>query len=160
MDWLIFLVFLVTCLSAGATGALFEPGAWYARLEKPRWTPPNWAFPVVWASLYILMALAATRVAGQEGSALAMALWGWQIALNTLWTPVFFGLRRMRAALFVLVGLWVAVATTMVAFWAIDPIAGALFVPYLVWVSVAAALNRSVLLRNPQEDAAARSPAA
>lgn len=160
MDWLIFLVFLATCLSAGATGALFEPGAWYARLNKPSWTPPNWAFPVTWASLYILMALAATRVAGQEGSALAMALWGWQIALNTLWTPVFFGLRRLRAALLVLAMLWVAVAATLVAFWAIDWIAGALFVPYLIWVSVAAALNRSVLLRNPLEDAGARTPAA
>ena len=157
MDWVVFLVFLATCMSAGATGALFEPGAWYARLTKPSWTPPNWAFPAVWASLYILMALAATRVAGQDGSALAMALWGLQIALNTLWTPVFFGLRRMRAALVVIGALWCAVAATLAAFWAIDMIAGLMFVPYLVWVTIAGALNRSVLVLNPDEAPSAGS---
>ena len=97
MTYALFAIFLGACFAAGATGALFPPGAWYSTLKKPSWTPPNWLFPVAWTTLYLCMAAAAARVAGAEGSAFAMALWALQIALNTLWTPVFFGLRRIRA---------------------------------------------------------------
>ena len=144
MDWLLFAVFLFACSAAATTGALFEPGAWYRSLTKPRWTPPDWLFPVAWMTLYVCMSLAAMRVALAGGSGLALALWSAQIAFNTLWTPVFFGLKRMGAALGVMVGLWSSVAATMVAFWQIDLIAGLLFVPYLAWVTVAGALNFSV----------------
>lgn len=149
MDWGLFLTFLAACGAAAATGAMFEPGDWYRGLSKPPWTPPDWAFPVVWTVLYIAIALAAMRVAMLPGSAQALAFWALQIALNTLWTPVFFGLRRMRAGLVVLCLLWLAVAATLVAFYIIDPVAGLLFVPYLVWVTIAGALNLSVLRRNP-----------
>ncbi|MGY6635066.1 MAG: tryptophan-rich sensory protein TspO [Alkalilacustris sp.] len=144
MDWLLFSVFLFACAAAGTTGAMFEPGAWYRSLAKPRWTPPNWLFPVAWSFLYIAMSLAAMRVALAGDSALALALWSAQIAFNTLWTPVFFGLKRMGAAMGVMVALWLSVAATMVAFWQVDLIAGLLFVPYLAWVTVAGALNFSV----------------
>ena len=76
-------------------------------------------------------------------------MWGVQIALNTLWTPVFFGLRKMRVALVVLVLLWLSVALTMVLFWRIDWLAGLLFLPYLAWVSVACALNLRLWQLNP-----------
>jgi len=79
----------------------------------------------------------------------ALALWSVQIALNTLWTPVFFGLRRIGAGLVIIALLWLAVAATLVAFWRIDPVAGYLFAPYLAWVTVAGLLNRSVYWRNP-----------
>lgn len=127
---------------------MFEPGAWYRSLAKPRWTPPDWLFPVAWGIMYICMALAAARVAVLEGNALAMAFWALQIALNTLWTPIFFGLKRMGAALFVIVALWLAVAGTLLTFWQLDLIAGLLFVPYIAWVSVAGALNLSVWWMN------------
>lgn len=144
----LFLTYLAACLAAGATGALFNPGDWYASLRKPTWTPPNWLFPVAWTTLYLCMSLAATRIAGLSGTGAdvgqALALWALQIALNTLWTPVFFGLRRMGAGLVVLVLLWLAVAATLVAFWRIDLIAGLLFLPYIAWVGVAGALNFSV----------------
>ena len=147
------LVFLLACGPAAATGAMFAPGAWYRALAKPRWTPPNWVFPVTWTALYLAMSLAAARVAGQAGHepgvGLALAFWAVQIGLNTLWTPVFFGLRRMRAGLIVIGCLWAAVAVTLVVFARIDPVAGLLFLPYLVWVSVAAALNAAVLRLNP-----------
>jgi len=78
-----------------------------------------------------------------------MALWALQIALNGLWTPVFFGLQKMRLGLVVLMALWVSVAASMVALWMVDWVAGLLFVPYLVWVSVAGALNLSVIRLNP-----------
>lgn len=144
MDWTLFLTFLAASGAAAATGAMFEPGEWYKSLKKPTWTPPNWAFPVVWTILYISMAVAAARVAALPDTGQALAFWGAQIAFNTLWTPVFFGLYRMGAAMVVMLGLWLFVALTMVSFWQHDWIAGALFVPYLAWVTVAGALNFSV----------------
>lgn len=149
MDWMLFAIFLTACFAAGTTGAVFSPGAWYRRLDKPDWTPPDWAFPVTWTTLYLLMAFAGARVAGLEGSSYALALWALQIALNTLWTPIFFGLRRLRFAFGVILALWISVAATMVALFQLDLWAGLAFAPYLVWVSIAGALNYSVWRRNP-----------
>ena len=159
MDIWIFFVFLLACGPAAATGAMFSPGEWYDSLKKPGWTPPNWLFPVAWTALYVCMALAAERVARQSGVSaavgMALALYALQLGLNCLWTPVFFGLRQMRAGMLVLVLLWVAVAATLVAFWQVDRVAGLLFLPYLTWVTVAGALNWSVVTLNPD---AARAP--
>jgi tryptophan-rich sensory protein len=151
MDWILFAIFLAACGAAATTGSMFMPGAWYRALDKPPWTPPDWLFPVAWTILYLSSAVAATRVAPLEGAAYGMAFWALQIALNTLWTPVFFGLRRIRAGFVILAFLWVAVAGTMISFFQLDWIAGALFVPYLIWVTVAGALNASVWLRNPDQ---------
>lgn len=149
MDWLLFLIFLAGCGAAATTGAIFEPGDWYEGLEKPSWTPPKWLFPVAWTTLYLFMSFAATRVALLDGNAYAMALYATQLALNTLWTPVFFGKRDMKGGMIVIGFLWLAVAATMIAFFRLDWLAGALFVPYLAWVTVASALNWSVWQRNP-----------
>lgn len=155
MDYLLFLVFLATCAVAASSGVLFKPGDWYRGLDKPSWTPPNIAFPIIWSVLYLLMAIAAARVAGHPGSALAIALWSLQICLNTLWSGVFFGLHRMRAAAIVIGLLWLALAATIIAFVVIDPLAAALLVPYLIWGSYAFALNLAILRRNPQAGAPA-----
>jgi tryptophan-rich sensory protein len=144
MDWTLFLTFLAASGAAAATGAMFEPGEWYRALRKPSWTPPDWVFPVVWTFLYIAISVAAARVAALPDSGRAIAFWGAQIAFNTLWTPVFFGLYRMGAAMVVILGLWLFVALTMVSFWQHDAVAGLLFAPYLLWVTVAGALNWSV----------------
>lgn len=150
MDWTLFLTYLAACGAAAASGALVQPGVWYDNLNKPAWTPPAWVFPVVWTTLYILMAYSAVRVAGSgEGAAQALAFWAVQIALNTLWTPVFFGLHRMRAAMGVMVCLWLAVAVTTWSFLGVDLVAGLLFLPYLLWVTIAGALNFTVLRMNP-----------
>jgi translocator protein len=148
MDWGLFLTFLAACGGAAATGAMFQPGDWYDALSKPNWTPPNWVFPVTWTVLYVLMAWSATRIAGVAGNGQAMAFWALQIAFNTLWTPVFFGLRRMGAGMIIILCLWTAVALTMVAFFRLDWIAGLMFAPYLLWVTIASALNFSVWRRN------------
>jgi tryptophan-rich sensory protein len=142
--WLTFSVFLVACGAPAATGAMFQPGDWYRSLRKPSWTPPDWLFPVAWTTLYLLMAAAAARVALLPETGVALAFWAVQIAFNTLWTPVFFGLRKMGAGLAVLIVLWCAVAATLVAFWRLDLWAGLMFAPYLLWVTVAGALNFSV----------------
>ncbi|MGX0879620.1 benzodiazapine receptor [Roseovarius sp. MBR-154] len=151
MIWICFAIFLAACFAAGSTGGLFSPGEWYARLRKPWWTPPNWLFPVAWTLLYVCMAAAGARVAVSPDNGIAMAFWALQIALNGLWTPVFFGLKKMRLGLIVLSGLWLSVAASTVALWQVDMIAGLLFLPYLAWVSVAGALNASVLRLNPEE---------
>ena len=151
MTWILFLVFLTACFSAGATGSMFPPGAWYDRLKKPSWTPPNFVFPIAWLILYLCMATAATRVAMLPGAGLALALWALQLAFNVLWTPTFFGLRHIAGGGVVISFLWLSVAACTVALWQLDQLAGILFVPYLVWVSIAAALNFSVLFLNFEE---------
>ena len=153
MDWGLFLTFLATCGGAAATGAMFQPGEWYAALKKPSWTPPNWLFPVAWTTLYLCMSVAAMRVAMVPDAGQALAFWATQIAFNTLWTPVFFGLHRMRAAMGVMVCLWLSVAATTLAFWQLDWLAGLMFLPYLIWVSVAGALNYSLWRMNLDQSA-------
>jgi benzodiazapine receptor len=154
MDWSLFFLFLAGCMAAATTGAMFEPGEWYDGLKKPSWTPPKWLFPVAWTTLYLFMSFAAMRVAQLDDNAHAMAFYALQLALNTLWTPIFFGLRRMKAGMIVIACLWLAVFGTMITFMRLDWIAGALFVPYIAWVTAASALNWSVWRLNPQEASA------
>lgn len=149
MDFGIFATYLIACGAAATTGAMFMPGAWYDALSKPRWTPPSWVFPVTWSVLYLCMSAAGALVAVLPGAGLALACWSVQIAFNTLWTPIFFGLHRIRAAMVVMVGLWLSVAATTGLFALHDWRAGALFAPYLLWVTIAGALNFSVMRRNP-----------
>lgn len=150
MNWLVLIACLAACGAPAVSGMLFKPGTWYAGLDKPSWTPPNWAFPVVWLILYISMSVAAARVALAPGAALLLALWAVQIAFNTLWSGVFFGLRNIRAALLIMAALFASVLVTTVAFWQADRIAGGLMALYLAWLAVAFALNASVWRRNPQ----------
>jgi tryptophan-rich sensory protein len=151
MDWLLFCIFLAATFAAGATGAMFPTGEWYKQLNKPSWTPPNWLFPVAWTSIYLLMAFAGARVAPLEGSAYALAFWAMQIAFNALWTPVFFGLRNLKASLPIMAGLWFSVFGATITHWQLDLWAGLAFVPYLTWVSVAAALNIAMVRLNPDQ---------
>ncbi len=151
MDWIMFLIFLVACFAAGATGGLFPSWCLVSTIEKLCWTPLNWLFPVAWISLYLCMTVAGARVEGLPENGFAMAFWSLQIDLNALWTPVFFGLRNLRLGLIVLIGLWLLVAACLISFWQVGTLSGLLFFPYLLWVSVAGALNASVLNLNPEQ---------
>ncbi len=151
MSVTLFLIFLSATFAAGATGALFPTGEWYKQLNKPAWTPPNWAFPIAWTSIYLLIAFAGARVAPLDGNGYALGFWAVQIALNALWTPVFFGLRRLRGSLPIMAGLWLAVLGCTVTHFQLDFWAGMAFVPYLAWVTVAAALNVTVMRLNPDQ---------
>ncbi|WP_024680521.1 tryptophan-rich sensory protein TspO [Pseudomonas syringae] len=143
-----FFIFLLACSAAAATGIIFKPGAWYESLQKPAFTPPNWVFPVAWTTIYLLLAWAGYRLTLLPGSQTVLALWAAQIALNTLWTPVFFGANRIAAAMVILALLWIVVATMIVMALQLDIITGLILFPYLVWLSVAAALNFSILRHN------------
>ena len=148
MFWLDFLVFLFACMAAGLTGSLFPPGKWYSELNKPVWTPPNWVFPVAWPILYLLMSYSGATLATLESAGSALALWALQISLNTLWTPVFFGLKNLKLGLIIILLLLVSVAICTYVFWLYAWISGLLFLPYLAWVVFAAALNAAVFKLN------------
>jgi len=145
--------FIVLCFAtawAGA-GATSRSLAWYAALRKPSWTPPNWLFGPVWSILYLMMAIAAWRVwerNGLSGARQALALFFVQLALNGAWPWLFFAMRSPGAGFADIVVLWVAVLATTVSFWVRDRVAGGLMVPYLVWVSYAAALNFAIWRMN------------
>lgn len=141
-------IFLIACAAAASTGVIFKPGSWYESLQKPRFTPPNWAFPVAWTIIYLLLAWAGYRLTLLPDSQTALALWAAQIALNTLWTPVFFGAHRIVAGMVILAALWLTVATLIVVAMPVDLITGLILFPYLIWLSVAAALNFSILRHN------------
>lgn len=143
-----FYIFLIACCAAAATGVLFKPGAWYESLQKPRFTPPNWVFPVAWTAIYLLLAWAGYRLTQIPGSQTALALWSAQIALNTLWTPVFFGANRLAAGMVILASLWIVVAAMIVVVMQLDVITGLILFPYLAWLTVAGALNFSILRNN------------
>ena len=156
MFWLLFCIFFAACFAAGATGGLFPPGPWYRQLRKPWFTPPDWVFPVTWTVLYLFMAVAGARVAMAENNGFALAFWSLQIAFNSLWTPVFFGLKNIRLGMIVVGFLWLAVLSTILAMWQVDLVSALLFVPYLLWVTIASALNAEVWRLNPE--AARRRP--
>jgi benzodiazapine receptor len=138
------LAWLALSLTVAAMGGLFPPGEWYAALRKPAWNPPGWIFGPVWAALYLAMAVAAWLVwkrGGFRGQRKALSLFLLQLLFNALWSPLFFGLRSPALALVNILFLWLALLGTIVAFWTARPIAGAMLLPYLAWVSFATALN-------------------
>lgn len=148
LSFLPLFIFILLVVCAASTGAIFKPGAWYLSLDKPFWTPPSWAFPVVWSVLYILIIIAAWLVWQAGGWSLAIVFWGLQIIFNVAWSWIFFGRRQMGLALADIGLLWLSIVGFMIATWPISQTASWLFIPYLIWVSVAAALNLSIWQRN------------
>ena len=135
---------LLLSFSAAAIGGFFVPGACYGTLKEPSWNPPNWIFGPVWTGLYTTMAIAAWLVwkrGGFAGQRVALSLFLAQLLFNALWSPLFFGLRHPALAFADIVLLWLALLGTVAAFWSVRPIAGALLLPYLAWVTFASALN-------------------
>ncbi|WP_085688119.1 MULTISPECIES: TspO/MBR family protein [unclassified Pseudomonas] len=143
-----FLIFLLACGAAASGGLFFKPGDWYESLVKPAFTPPKWAFPIAWTIIYLLLAWAGYRLTLLNDSESVLALWAAQIALNTLWTPVFFGARRIFAGMVIITLLWLVVAAMVVLALRLDLITGLILFPYLAWLCVAAALNFSILRSN------------
>lgn len=145
--------FLFICYAAAGIGSLFttpetSPGGWYETLPKPAWTPPNWLFGPVWTVLYSLMGIAAWLVwrtrGGVRAAAAPLALFTIQLVLNVAWSIIFFGQQQPDIAAVEIVLLWLAILATTIVFWRVTRIAGILFIPYLLWVSYAAALNLAI----------------
>lgn len=143
------IIALLVLLTA-ASGAVFKPGEWYETLRRPSWTPPNWAFPVVWTVLYIAIGVSGWIVWEAQGAGLAMALWLLQLILNAAWSWLFFGRQRMDLAFVDVCALFATILAYIAAALPVSQTAALLFVPYAVWVATAAALNRSVWRLNPE----------
>jgi translocator protein len=135
--------------AAASTGGIFGPGPWYLSLSKPWWTPPGWAFPLVWTILYIMIAWAGYVVWKEQGFSLALALWGIQLLFNAMWSWIMFGLKNIGLALVDAGAMWLSIVAFIVVAWPISPFAAQLFLPYLLWVTIAFVLNFEVLRLNP-----------
>ena len=143
---------VLLCFAAASPGALSPPGEWYAALQKPSWNPPGWIFGPVWSALYTMMAVAAWLVWRRGGFAAQgrpLGAFLAQLALNALWTPLFFGLHRPGVAFAEILLLWLAIAWTIALFWRVQRAAAWLLVPYLAWVGFAAVLNGTLWRLNP-----------
>ena len=152
-------VALIFCLLAvGVTGALgaiasIQAQDFYAQLTKPRWAPPPGVFSPVWTTLYLMMAIAAwiawrKRTPGRA-TRIALQLFAVQLVLNALWSWLFFRWHLGALALLEVCLLWFAILATLTQFWRVRPLAGALLIPYLLWVSFATALTAAVWRLNP-----------
>jgi benzodiazapine receptor len=140
-----------TAAAIGSRASLRAP-EFYATLSRPEWAPPSWLFGPTWTLLYTLMAVAAWlvwRERGLSGARVALGLYAVQLVLNALWSWLFFAWRRGSLAGLEVVVLLVFVALTLVAFRRVRPLAGALMLPYLLWVAYATALTLSIVRRNP-----------
>ena len=142
------------CQVAGLVGIPFtdsEPGGWYDQLDKASFHPDQAVFGPVWTTLYAIIGVAAWLVwrhrPGPERTA-ALVLFGVQLVLNALWTPIFFGLERPTVALVEIGVLVVAVVATIRAFFAVDRLAAVLLLPYFGWIAFATLLNASIVALN------------
>ena len=145
---------LAVTFAAAAVGALasVNAGAFYQQLERPAWAPPAALFGPIWTLLYVLMGIAAWlvwRQAGFRRARVALTLFLVQLAVNALWTWLFFVWRLGALAFVESLALGALVLLTVIAFWRIRPVAGMLLMPYLAWVTYAAALTLAVWQRNP-----------
>lgn len=149
------IVALAVCQIAGLVASLFTTPAfagWYAALEKPGFTPPNWVFSPVWIGLFVLMAVAAFLVWNKgfstKGVKTALAFFGIQLLLNVLWSILFFGCRSPFLALVEIVTLWLAITVTILTFYRVSKPAAFMLVPYLLWVTFTATLSFAIFRLN------------
>lgn len=152
------LVMIVTCVIVGAISGLVTKESvdtWYPMINKPSFNPPNWIFAPVWSTLYVMMGIAAGLVWDKmeiktqtETVKKGLKFFAIQLALNALWSYIFFGLHNPMLALLEIVVLWLMIYETFVQFNKVNKIAGYLFIPYLLWVTFAFVLNASIYWLN------------
>jgi benzodiazapine receptor len=142
---------IIICQLAGIIGSIFTTPAiptWYANINKPTFRPPNWVFAPVWTTLYLLMGIALFLVLrkglNEKGIKIAVAVFALQLVLNALWSYLFFGLESPFAAFIEIIFLWAAILISIILFFRISWVAGALLIPYIIWVSFASVLNFAI----------------
>lgn len=140
--------FMLATAAAAAIGSQFRPGAWYALLAKPAWTPPSWVFPVVWTALYIAIAVAGWLAWRAEGFGRAVAVWLAGLVCNGLWSYFFFGRQQIGLALADIGLLLAMIVAFIMVTWRPARAAALLFLPYLAWVAYATSLNAGIWLMN------------
>ena len=144
---------VITILVLGVGGAMTTVGPWYRNLPKPSWTPPEWIFGPAWTLILALAAwagvLAWTRAPDFASQLKVAVLFGINIILHLLWSPLFFNLRRPDWALIEVPFLWLSIAALMVGIAPYSTLAVWLLLPYLLWVAFAAYLNFTIVRMNP-----------
>jgi tryptophan-rich sensory protein len=140
---------LVTFLAAFIGNFFTMPSIqdWYASLSKPSFNPPNWLFGPAWTILYFLMAVSAFLVWQKRENPRAkkaLTFYFIQLALNSLWSIIFFGWQNLGLAFVEIIFLWLFILLTLINFYKIVRVAGILFIPYILWVSFASLLNFSI----------------
>ncbi len=150
------IVSILIVFLAGAVGTVFtlkEITGWYAYLPKPSWTPPNWAFGPIWSTLYVLMGISLFLIwregLNRKDVQIAVIVFAVQLAINVIWSLVFFGTHNIFGGLILVLILWVAILINIIVFYRISKPAGLILIPYIVWVSIASYLNYSVLILIP-----------
>jgi benzodiazapine receptor len=142
-------LFIALVLGGGtAIGLITRPGEWYAALNKPSFNPPNWIFGPVWSALYVMIAVAGWRIFTRARNSLAMTLWWTQLALNFMWSPVFFAAHQIGAAFIVILLMLAAILGFILTAFPRDRIAALLFLPYAAWVGFASVLNGAIWILN------------
>ena len=154
MDWqgvYKLIISLVACFAAAGIGSLFTFKAipsWYPKLRKPPYTPPNWVFGPVWTILYFLMGMAVFIVWQKgltaPGVLLAFVLLLVQLGVNAFWSAVFFGMKSKGGGVITIIVLWLLILAAIITSFRVSSWAGALLIPYILWVSIAAYLNIGV----------------
>lgn len=151
-----FIISVLICEGVGSLGAIFTTNSiptWYATLQKPFFNPPNWLFAPAWTILFFLMGVALYYVwinyaKKKDTAKIAIKFFAIQFILNVLWSVFFFGFRSPGLGLAEILVLWIFILITLVKFYHIDKQAGYYLIPYLAWVTFAAALNFSVWYLN------------
>tara|TARA_R110001599_G_scaffold353884_2_gene602396 strand:- start:86626 stop:87123 length:498 start_codon:yes stop_codon:yes gene_type:complete len=149
MGWL----FISFAASAVGAVASIQAKSFYGQLVQPSWAPPPSLFGPVWTVLYALMAIAAWLVwrdGGLRANRIALSFFLGQLVFNALWSWLFFTWHLGALAFVDILFLWALIVATLVSFWRVRPLAGALLIPYLFWVSLASALNYCLWQHNPQ----------
>ncbi len=154
LRWAVVTVPLILLLgfASGRSVAAGGDSAWYVALAKPEVNPPDFVFPIVWSTLYVLLGLALAVVLnarGARGRWPAVAMFAIAFGLSLVWTPLFFGAHRIQAALGVIGAMLATGIVTTILFGRVRRAAAWLMVPYLVWISFAGVLNWRIGQLNP-----------
>lgn len=154
-DYAKLLISVVGCELIGLLGTPFTATAiptWYAGLTKPFFAPPNWLFGPAWTLLYFLMGVSFYLIWKQgfkkKSQKIAKNIFFIQLALNFIWSPIFFGLRAPLLALLIIIAMWIAILRTIQQFYPLSKTAAYLLIPYLLWVSFATLLNAGIVILN------------
>jgi len=156
LNWGLLVGWIVLCEAAGIVGSLFTVSSiptWYQTLQKPIFNPPNWIFGPVWVTLYFLMGIAAYRVFSlglkKPGVKRALGLFLTNLALNAVWSPVFFGAQQIALGFIIIAAIWLTLVVVIFRYQELDKPSAYLLLPYLVWVSFATVLNYHLWILNP-----------
>lgn len=152
--WISLVVFIIVCLIVEIVGSFWTKetiSTWYPTLIKPSWTPPNWIFGPVWSILYIMIAISGWLIYKAKYShkrSIALKLYVGQLALNFIWSFLFFVLRSPALGLIDILVLCLLIILTIINAWPVHPLASLLLIPYLIWVIYATSLNAGIWLLN------------